>query len=388
MPKNEGSTLLSDAACRTAKPGEKPKKLSDSGGLYLLILPSGGKSWRLAYRFAGKQKAISFGKYPAVSLAEARGKRDDAKRKLEAGLDPADAERAETFEEVARRWHDINKASWVPEHAERVLSRIERDVFPQIGHRLVTEIRPPDILALLRKVEERGALDISRRLKQSISAVFRLAIAEGKAEVNPAADVGEALRPKPKVEHFARLKADGIPQLMRDIHGYDGEDQTRLALLLALHTFVRTKELRFGEWREFEGLDGREPLWRIPKERMKMGREHLVPLTPTVVKVLRDLKALAGDSEFVLPSRTKTGTVSENTLLFALYRMGYHSRLTVHGFRGMASTILNEEGFNRDWVELQLAHSEEDEVRGAYNAALYLPGRRKMMLFWSDFLTK
>ena len=371
--------MLSDAACRNAKPSEKQRKLTDDKGLYLLVLPSGGKSWRYAYRFEGKQKALALGQYPAVSLVAARGKRDDARKLLDAGIDPSAEAKSDTFESFARRWHDTNKGQWVPAHAERVLSRIERDVFPTLGQRPITQIEAPDVLDVLRKVEERGALDISKRLRQSIGAVFRFAIAEGKAKTNPAADVGDALKPKPKVKHFAALKAADVPALVQAIRAYDGEAQTRLALLLTLHTFVRTNETRFARWSEFEDLDGDAPLWRIPKERMKMGREHLVPLTPQVVALLRELREVNdGDMLF--------GGMSQNTMIFALYRMGYHSRLTVHGFRRMASTILNEQGFNRDWIERQLAHVD-DEVRGAYNAAEWLTGRREMMQWWSDYLS-
>ena len=371
--------MLTDAKCRNAKPTDKQQKLSDAGGLYLLVLPSGGKSWRMAYRFGGKQKVLSFGKYPGISLADARERRDAARKVIDAGKDPGDKVESATFESFARRWHEAKKSQWVPEHAERVLSRIERDAFPAIGQRPITEIETPEIVALLRKVEERGALDITRRLKQSISSIFRFAIAEGKAKHNPAADVNEALKPKPKVRHFAKVKTKEIPELVRHIHGYDGELETRLALLFTLHAGVRTKEIRFAVWLEFEDLDGAEPLWRIPAERMKMGREHLVPLSPQALELLRQIRRLHnGERLFDL---------SANTMIYALYRMGYHSRQTVHGFRGLASTVLNEHGFNADWIEMQLAHDEEDEVRGAYNSAEYIVGRRQMMRWWSDYLS-
>lgn len=371
--------MLSDAKCRNAKPTDKQQKLSDGGGLYLLVLPSGGRSWRLAYRFDGKQKALMLGQYPAVSLADARDAREEAKRKLAAGKDPADKVEAATFDSFARRWHAAKKSQWVEEHAARVLARLERDALPAIGSKAITEIEPPDVVDLLRKVEERGALDITRRLKQSISSIFRFAIAEGKAKHNPAADVGEALKPKPKVKHFAKVKTKEIPELVRRMESYDGELETRLALLFTLHAGVRTQETRFAVWSEFDDLDGDEPLWRIPEERMKMRREHLVPLSPQAVALLREIRRLHnGDRLFDL---------SQNTMLYALYRMGYHSRQTVHGFRGLASTVLNEAGFNEDWIEMQLAHDEEDEVRGAYNSAEYLPGRRQMMAWWSDYLS-
>lgn len=379
---------LSEAKCRNEKPGDKQKKLSDGGGLYLLVLPTGGKSWRLGYRFAGKQKAISFGQYPAVTLAMARERRDEARRLLAVGQDPgarSEARKVESFEQVARRWHANESAGWVPAHAARVLSRMERDVFPEIGASTLDAIEPPDVLAVLRKVEDRGALDISKRLRQSISSVFRFAIAEGKARRNPAADVGDALKPRPRVKHFAALRASELPDLLASIKAYDGQAQTRLALLLTLHTFVRTSETRFAAWHEFEDLDGLAPLWRIPGERMKMGREHLVPLSTQVVSILRELRQIS-DGPYLFPGAGGRGVMSQNTMIFALYRMGYHSKLTVHGFRSMASTILNEAHFNRDWIERQLAHVEDNEVRGAYNSAEWLPGRRDMMCWWSNYL--
>lgn len=386
---------LTDVKCRNAKADGSQRKLSDGGGLYLLVLPTGGKSWRIAYRHGGKQKSLSLGKYPAVTLERARKLREEAKNVLAMGKDPAqhqkEAERErnmaarDTFESVARSWHTNASSEWIAAHAERVLARLERDAFPAIGDRPIAEIEAPEILDLLRAVEKRGALDISKRLRQSIGAVFRFAIAEGRAKRNPAADLVDALKPKPKVKHHAAMKAGDVGEFLRKLAAYDGDDQTRLAILFTLHTFVRTGEIRFAQWRELN-LNGDEPLWRIQAERMKMGREHLVPLTPTAVAILRELKALAGDSQYVLPSFTKTGTISENTMLFGLYRLGYHSRLTIHGFRGTASTILNEHGFPPDHIERQLAHVESNKIRGAYNSAEWLPGRREMMVWWSDFL--
>jgi integrase len=262
---------------------------------------------------------------------------------------------------------------------------MERDVFPEIGTRTLDAIGAPDVLDVLRKVEARGALDISKRLRQSIGAVFRFAIAEGKARHNPAADVWQALKPRPKVKHFAALRASELPDLLARIRAYDGQHQTRLALLLTLHTFVRTSETRFAAWHEFEDLDGPAPLWRIPASRMKMGREHQVPLSPQVVAILRELREIS-DGPYLFPGAGGRSVMSQNTMIFALYRMGYHSKLTVHGFRSMASTILNEAHFNRDWIERQLAHVEDNEVRGAYNAAEWMPGRREMMAWWSNYL--
>lgn len=382
---------LSDAACRNAKGRDKPYKLADGEGLYLQVQPNGTRAWRLAYRFGGKQKTLALGVYPHVSMADARERRAAAKRDLAAGRDPGEQKKIRkesetTFETIARAWHANAKDGWVPAHAERVLSRIERDVLPFLGARQIGEIEAPEILTVLRRVEERGALDISKRLRQSIGAVFRFAIAEGKASRNPAADLADALKPKSKVKHFASLRAADIPEFLGRLAQYDGEHQTRLAILFTLHTFVRTSEARFACWSEFEDLDGAAPLWRIPKERMKMGREHLVPLTPQVVAILQELRALAGGSDFLFQSRGREGVMSQNTMIFGLYRLGYHSKLTVHGFRGTASTILNEAGFAPDWIERQLAHVEGNDVRAAYNAAEWLPGRREMMAWWSNYL--
>lgn len=384
---------LSDAACRNARGKEKPQKLSDGQGLFLLVQTNGSRLWRMAYRFGGKQKTLALGAYPDVTLESARERRRNARQLLADGIDPAShkkhAERAQriaeahTFESVARSWHENASMGWVDAHKQRVLSRLERDVFPALGARPIAEIEAPEILDVLRAVERRGALDITKRLRQSIGSVFRFAIAEGKARRNPAADLSEALKPKPKVNHFASLKQAEIGDFLRKLDAYDGEKQTRLAILFTLHTFVRTSEVIGARWSEF---DLGECVWRIPAERMKMGREHIVPLTDAALGILQELKAIAGRSEYVLPSHTKSGTISNNTMIYALYRLGYHGRLTIHGFRGTASTILNEHGFPPDYIERQLAHVESNKIRGAYNSAEWLAGRRDMMVWWSGFI--
>lgn len=387
---------LTDAICRNAKGREKPYKLSDGGGLRLVVTPAGAKHWRLAYRFGGKEKTLSFGSYPAVKLTEARDRRDDAKRLLRESIDPSAAKRelkrvahrttVKTFEAIAREWHENEKGAWVQAHADRVLSRLEHDVFPQFGSAAIDEIEAPDILAMIRLVEARGALDVSKRIRQSVGAVFRFAIATGRAKRDPSGDLRGALKPTPKARHHASLKETQLPGFLKKLDAYDGEARTRLAINLTLLTMLRTNEVRFGRWDELEGLDGEKPLWRIPAERMKARREHLVPLAPQVVAILKSVKAQAANSPLMFPTPGKEGVMSQNTMIFALYRMGYHSRLTIHGFRRTASTILNEHGFNRDWIERQLAHSEQDEIRAAYNAAEWLPGRRDMMVWWADRL--
>ncbi len=386
---------LSDAACRAARPRLRPYKLTDGQGLFLLVQPNGSRLWRLAYRFAGKQKTLAFGVYPVVTLGEARERRLIARRKIATGIDPSVEKRAlqrpsgtHTFEEVARQWHETRKSGWVAAHADRILSRMERDAFPHIGSRPINEIEAPEILEMIRRVEERGALDVARRLHQVCGQIFRFGIATGRTARDPASDLHGALKSAPKPKHFASLTETQLPEFLYRLDRYDGREQTRLALQFVLLTFVRSKEARFAAWSEFDDLEAETPLWRIPSERMKAGREHLVPLSKQAVAVLSRLRYLAGDSNLVFPGDSKTGTISENTLIFALYRMGYHSRLTVHGFRRLASTILNEEQFNRDWIELQLAHAARDQVRAAYNSAEWLPGRREMMQWWANYLDR
>ena len=383
---------LTDSACRNAKPRDKAYKLTDGEGLHLLVQPNGSRLWRLAYRFDHKQKTSAFGPYPTVTLAEAREKRLAARKLLADGIDPARAREAErravklaaenSFEVVAREWHDNQKERWVQAHAERLLSRFQHDVFPALGKRPINEITAPEILEAIRKVEDRGALDVAKRIRQTVGAVFRYAIATGRAVRDPAADLRGALRVAPRIRHFPALKEAEIPEFLEKLDHYDGDRQTRLALELVLLTFVRSSEARFAKWEEFDLGD--DPLWRIPADRMKARREHLVPLAPQSVRVVEQLRTRAGRSEFVLPAPTKSRVISENTMIFALYRLGYHSRQTVHGFRSIASTILNEAQFNRDVIERQLSHVEENKIRGAYNAAEWIPARREMMIWWAN----
>lgn len=329
------------------------------------------------YRFGGKQKTLAFGKYPDVSLADARAKRDDARMILASGLDPADPKPVDaiSFEEVGREWLQARN-DWSPGHFSRVMSRMEDDIFPQIGHVSVAKLEAPAILAALRKVEDRGAFEIAKRLRQTIGQIMRYAIATGRASRDPAADLRGAMKPSPRVRHMAALREKDLPEFITKLADYDGEAQTRLAIELVMRTFVRTGEIRFARWSEIEG-----DLWRIPAERMKMGREHLVPLTRQSLAVLDQLR---GHTEGGFICR-----MSENTMIYALYRMGYHSRATIHGFRSTASTILNESGlWSPDAIERQLAHVSGNVVRSAYNAAQYLPERRRMMEWWSDYLDK
>jgi integrase len=387
---------LSDTACRNAKPGARPQKRSDGGGLFLLIAPTGGKLWRFSYRFGGKQKTLAFGAYPVVSLAEARRLRDFAREQLAKGTDPAvtkkEAKRAakiaeaNSFEQIAREWHENQREGWTGRTADYVIRRLETDIFPELGSRPIAQIEAPELLDVMRSIERRGAPEIARRALAVCGQVFRYAIVTGRGRRDPAADLRGALKARPRQQHHQAMARDDLPAFLQSLSDYDGDPRTALALRLVVLTMVRTTELRAARWSEFEDLDGNAPLWRIPSERMKMRAEHLVPLAPRAVTILKDLKRLSGDSAFVFPSRGAEQFMSNNTMLYALYRLGYHRRATVHGFRGLASTLLNEMGFNSDWIEKQLAHEERNKVRGAYNAAQYLEGRRRMMLHWARFL--
>lgn len=387
---------LTDTAVRNAKGKESPYKLSDGGGLFMLVRPDGSRYWRLAYRHLGKQKTLALGVYPAVSLADARKAREAAKQQLAQGEDPADAKRTQkreavenaerTFEHVAREWFASKLPGWVPSYSDRLMSRLEADVFPPLGRRAIADIEPPDVLEAIRKVEARGAVELAKREMQVIGQVFRYAIATGRAKRDPTRDLVGALKSPGRQKHHRAMSREDLPGFLQALEVYDGDPSTRLALKLMILTFVRTTELRAAQWAEFEGLDGKEPLWRIPADRMKMRFEHLVPLAPQAVKVLNELRPLCGRSPLLFPSPSKEGFMSNNTMLFAMYRMGYHGRATVHGFRGMASTWLNEAGFHPDWIERQLAHDERNEVRGAYNSAQYLAGRREMMRAWADHI--
>ncbi len=387
---------LTETVCRNAKTKDKPFKLSDSGGLFLYVTPAGNKLWRLAYRFERKQKTISFGEYPRVSLKDARKKRDEAKDLLADRINPMDVRRQaaesakkeieHTFRNVANAWFENKKDAWTQGYAQRIWGRIEADLISKIGHLCISEIKPKEVLQTVRDIEARGAPVIAKRVLQVAGQIFRYAIANDMADRDPTQDLKGILKASPPAKHRAALKGNELPDFFRALRAYDGKRQTILGLKFALHTFVRTSELRFAKWDEFENLETDEALWRIPAERMKMRKEHLVPISGPVKRILEELKEISNRSSFVFPSETKKGVISENTLIYAMYRMGYHSRATVHGFRGTASTVLNENDYNADWIERQLAHYEGNSVRAAYNSAQYLKQRRMMMEWWSDHL--
>jgi integrase len=384
---------LTDTAIRKAKARAKQFKMGDAGGLYLLVRPDGAKYWRLKYRYAGKEKLLALGVYPQVSLAEARADRDDAKRLLKQRTDPvlfrkqqrhtAEVAAANTFEIIARQWHEKQKHHWKPGHADQVIESLVANVFPDIGGRPLSEVTAPELLATMRKIEKRGALETAQRVLQRCGSVFRYGIASGLCVGNPAADLRGALK-SPKRKNYAALSEADLPEFIQKVDAYDGRPETRIALRMLLRTFVRTTELRAAEWSEFN-IGAAE--WRVPAVRMKMKADHIVPLSTQTLADLEALRMLTGHSRLLFPNVAKPDRcMSENTMLYAIYRIGYHSRATGHGFRTTASTILNEQGFAADAIERQLAHAEPNKVRGAYNKAEYLPIRRKMMQAWADFL--
>jgi integrase len=387
--------MLSDTAIRQAKPTVKPRKLFDASGLYLLVAPTGGKWWRLKYRFAGKERLLALGTYPDVGLKQAREKRDAARKLVAAGIDPGAQRKAAkaalvqrtegSFEAVAREWFEKFSAGWAPTHAATIIRRLERDVFPWLGTRPAGEIAAPDLLTALRRVEARGALETAHRIHQVCGQVFRYAVATGRAQRDPSADLRGALPPVREKHHAALTEPKQVGALLRAINEYQGTFVTRCALRLAPLVFVRPGELRKAEWSEFD-LDG--ATWRIPAARMKMGAEHVVPLSRQAVEILREVKPLTGASRYVFPgARTAGRPMSENTITAALRRMGYsRDEMTGHGFRTIASTMLNELGFSADAIERQLAHAERDGVRDAYNRAEYLSERNRMMQAWGDYL--
>jgi integrase len=386
---------LTDKAIRAARHGDKPVRLFDGGGLYLELAPSGGKWWRLKYRFAGKEKRLSLGVYPHIALKQARERRDDAKRLLANGIDPSEQRKAtreaiteraaNSFEAVAREWFAAFSAKWVKGHSDKILRRLEHNVFPHVGDRPIAEITSKEMLGVLRKVESRGAIETAHRTKQNCSQVFRYAVATGRAERDPTVELKGALTPPRERHHPAIIDPKGIGALLRAIDGYDKSLVTKCGLRLAPLTFVRPGELRRAEWTEIN-LDKAE--WRIPAERMKMREQHIVPLSSQAVAVLKELQPLTGRNRYVFPgARTNGRPMSENTVNAALRRLGYSKdQMTGHGFRSIASTHLNEQGWHRDAIERQLAHAERDDVRAAYNFAEHLPERRRMMQAWADYL--
>ena len=397
--KGAGIMALTDVAIKNAKQRVKPYKMGDAGGLFLLVQPSSGKLWRLKYRVDGREKKLGIGTYPEVSLAEARRRRDDARELIAAGKDPSREKQRDkarsrlqadnTFKTIAAEFCDKRKRdgdkAWAAATATRseyLLSLLD----PSIGRMVVNEIKPPDVLAAIRKIEGKGNLESARRTLQLASAVFRYAVATARLESDPTRDLRGALT-APTVTHYGAITDAGrVGELLRAIDGYDGQGLTKLTLQLAPHVFVRPGELRHAEWGDID-LDG--ALWVIPAEKMKMRKAHHVPLSRQAVTVLRDVRAVTGDAGYVFPSmRARSRPMSENTINAALRRLGYTSdEMTAHGFRAMASTLLNESGkWHPDAIERALAHADKDKVRAAYHRGTHWKERVEMAQWWSDYL--
>lgn len=397
--------MLTDVEIRALVANGKPLKRADGGGLFLLVEANGSKHWRLSYRFAGKQKTLSGGRYPHVKLAAARKWREEAKAQLAAGADPSEVRKQakrearaaveNSFESVAKSWMAANACAWSPRYAHVIKTRLEADIFPHIGQFDIAAIDSATMLKAIRKIEDRGSIDMAHRIRNYCSEVFRFGIADEKCTCDPTRDIAPAMRRPPPVRHRAKVEARDLPAFFAKLSTDEGERISHLALRWTILTMVRTQETRFAEWSEFEGIYGSEPIWRIPPARMKMRTEHIVPLPRQAIAVLDEIRDInpylkAGNERlgrYLFPVATsRTGTISENRMLDIMYRIGLRGKATVHGFRGLASTVLNESGeFSSDWIEMQLAHIPRG-VRAAYNSARYLSHRRRMMEWWADYL--
>ncbi len=388
--------LLTDVSCKNATAeGVKIRKLHDGQGLYLWVYEDGRKYWRLRYKIHDKEKSISLGVYPVVTLKQARQLAQAERAKLASNIDPSFDRQinkqkskeaaANSFEAVAREWYTKQTHTWVGSHAKDVMRRLEGNVLPYIGMYPISTIEAPQLLNMIRIIEQRGSYDLAHRVLGVCGQVFRYGVSTGRCSRDPTVDLRGALTPHKK-KNQAAVKPEELPELLRAIGNYEsiGGKQTRLALQLLALTFVRTNELIGALWEEF---DLKNALWIVPATRMKMKNEHVIPLTQQALNILAELKTIAGDSRYVLPGRNPNKPISNNTMLFALYRLGYKGKMTGHGFRAVASTALNESGlFSPDAIERQLAHGEKNEVRGAYNRAEYLPERKRMMIWWSNHI--
>ncbi|APY61119.1 DUF4102 domain-containing protein [Salmonella enterica subsp. enterica] len=384
---------LTDAKVRALKPREKTYRLGDAGGLYVEVATNGSRYWRMKYRVAGKEKRLAFGVYPDVSLADAREKRDAAKKILAAGGDPGETKKSEklaqklnaenTFEAVAREWHQTKADRWSLRYRDEIIDTFEKDIFPYIGKRPIADIKPMELLEALRKMEKRGALEKMRKVRQRCGEVFRFAIITGRANYNPAPDLASALA-TPKKVHFPFLTANELPYFLNDLAGYTGSIITKTATQIIMLTGVRTQELRFARW---EDIDFEKKLWEIPAEVMKMKRPHIVPLSEQVIALFKQLEPISKHHPLVFIGRNDPRKpISKESINQVIELLGYKGRLTGHGFRHTMSTILHEQGFNSAWIETQLAHVDKNAIRGTYNHAQYLDGRREMMQWYADYI--
>ena len=387
---------LTNTQVKNLKPSEKSKdskqadKYSDGEGLQLWVRFTGVKSWISAYRWQGKQQTLTIGKYPNTSIAQARQLNTGIKQLLIDGINPKQRKKdnklkqdgSKLFDTIAQRWHDERKEHIAPTTHSRDYSQYQRDIKPYIGNNLLDTITPPDILAIGKAIEERGATDMARRAIRQVGQIFKQAIREGLITSNPANDLTEALQPR-KVKHHSRITAQQLPKLLQDIDTYDGDILVKVGLWFMCYTFVRTQELRFMAWSE---IDHKNKLWRIPADKMKMDRPHIVPLAPQVIQLLKKIKQLGFSDKYVFFNPSTRKPYSTNAFITALWRLGYKGRMTGHGFRGLASTTLHEKGYRHDAIELQLAHEQENKISKAYNGAQHLKYRIKMMHEWADYV--
>lgn len=384
---------LNDRQIKHSKPKDKPYKLTDGNGLYLHITPAGGKLWRLKYRIDGKEKTLSIGKYPHLSLVEAREAAENARKMKAQGIDPSQAKqqaKAErqaallnTFEHIARDWHQNNISRWKPNHAQRIMRYLEKDVFPYISSHPIQELRVAHIKQVLDAITARGVAETAEKIRQWINKIFNYALMLERVDGNPASALVGYIQPQ-TTEHMPALPREELTEFYRRLLQVDAEPQNRLCLMLLVLCFPRNTEIRGGEWKE---INWQAKTWTIPASRMKRPREHLIPLSDWAIELLQELHQLTGKGRFMFPNRnTISGYISENTLGNILNRIGYKGIATPHGFRSLASSILNEQGFNPDAIERQLAHVEENKIRAAYNRAEYLAERTEMMQWYSDYL--
>ena len=387
---------LTEIKCKNAKPLEKPKKLSDGAGMYLEVMPNGSKYWRMKYRHLGKEKRLAFGVYPEVSLKEAREKRDKARKLIADNKDPsyikkqrksqAISEANNTFEKIAREWHEHNRDGWKPDHAKNIMQRLEKDVFPTIGAMPIKELTPKMLLDMAKKVQERGANELAKRIIQMSKHIFQYAIITGRAERNIANDLKGLIKPKPK-SHYAAIDHRELPEFLGALYSNKARlmPLTHLAVQFMMLTFVRTSEMIKAEWREF---DFEEKVWLIPARRMKMNKDHIVPLSDQSIRILKEIRDMHNNKTYVFPSRENSQRhMSNNTVLMAIKRMGYRGKMTGHGFRSLAmSTIMEKLGYRFEVPDRQLAHSKKGDVNKAYDRAMFLDERIVMMQDWADYL--
>lgn len=377
----------------TAKPKDKPYKLADGGGLYLLVNPNGSRYWRLKYRVAGKEKLLAIGVYPEVTLADARARRDEAKRGIAGGIDPNEAKREEkltreaqiknTFQEIACEWHSSKVRKWSEGYASDIMEAFNKDVFPYIGKKPIAEIKPLELLNVLRRMEGRGATEKAKKVRQRCGEVFRYAIVTGRAEYNPAPDLTSAMQGH-ESNHYPFLNAPELPEFFDALSLYSGSELVVLAARLLIITGLRTGELRGAFWQEINDEAG---VWEIPAERMKMRRPHIVPLSRQALSIIARIREMTGRYPLMFPGRNDPRkTMSEASVNQVFKRIGYSGRVTGHGFRHTMSTILHEQGYNTAWIETQLAHVDKNSIRGTYNHAQYLDGRREMLQWYADYM--